>query len=111
MERASDGVDLVITSPDPDAQREIFARAFVQSWQGDPLAHVAPHTGEHGGPGSIGYCPIIHADTTVTYAAIPGGVRVHVAARHPLDVPALQQATEARVIASRERALQSRSSS
>ena len=111
MERARDGVDLVITSPDPDARREIAARAFAQSWQGDPLAHATPHTGEHGGPGTIGYCPIIHADTSVTYTAIPDGVRVHIAAQRPEDVPALQQATEARVTASREHALRSRSSS
>ena len=109
--RASDGVELTITSPDPAAQREIVARAFVHSWQGDPIARVTPHTGKHGGPGSIGFCPIIHADTIVTYSAIPDGVRVHVAARRPQDVPALQQATEARVAAVRARAQPSRSSS
>ncbi|HTR54283.1 MAG TPA: hypothetical protein VMJ10_26505 [Kofleriaceae bacterium] len=93
----ADGVDLTITSPDPAAQREILVRAVLQSLQRDPLARVPQHTGEHGGPGSIGFCPIIHADTRVTYAPIANGVRVHVAAHRMQDVATLQEATAARV--------------
>ena len=92
----ADGVNVTITSTDPQARAEIVRLAAVQSGQRNPLRLVPPHSGLHGGPGTMGRCPIIHANTTVRYQAIPDGVRIHVAARAHEDVPALQEATEAR---------------
>jgi hypothetical protein len=93
----ADGVELTITSSDSDAQSEILARAMLQSLQRDPMTNAVQHTGDHRGPGSIGFCPIIHADTRVSFEPIANGVRVHVTAHRLRDVAALQEATSARV--------------
>jgi hypothetical protein len=92
-----DGVDVSITSDDPAARERIVMLAEMHSRQGDPLRAFPQHSGLHGGPGSIGRCPIIHASTNVTYQETPDGVRIHVAAREPRDVLRLQRATQARV--------------
>jgi hypothetical protein len=91
-----DGVDVDITSNRMGAREEIVQRAQRQAVFRAPFPFVGEHTGHHGGPGDIGFCPIIHAGTTVTVRQIPNGVRIHVAARRPADVTALQRATEAR---------------
>jgi hypothetical protein len=91
------GIDLTITSSDPDAQRRIETLAQLHASQREPIWLMPEHTAMHGGPGTIGHCPIIHANTTVTAEPIAGGVRVHVVANAREDVPLLQRATEARV--------------
>lgn len=92
----ADGVSLTIISKDPDARRQILWRTIFQSMLGDPIPFLPAHSGLHGGPGTIGYCPIIHAGTTVTYNEIPEGVVVHVATNRPGEVQMLQRATENR---------------
>ena len=91
------GVDLVITSTDPDARSQIAALARRQATLGNPRWFMPPHSAMHGGPGEQGFCPVIHANTMVTWEPIAEGVRIHVAARGTDDVAALQRATEARV--------------
>jgi hypothetical protein len=94
-----DGVNLTITSQDPDARRQIVKLAAFQSSERESIPFMPAHSGLHGGPGTIGYCPIIHAGTIVTYKEIPDGVRVHIATRRPEEVQMLQRATETRVSA------------
>ncbi len=91
------GVDLDITTKDPVARRQLVELARVQRDLRDPVWLAPPHSGMHGGPGTIGHCPIVHAGTTVTYELIPDGVRIHVTARSPREVASLQQATDQRV--------------
>lgn len=92
-----DGINLTITSTNPDARSQIIKLAERQSGQRDTLPFMPAHSGLHGGPGTIGHCPIIHAGTTVSYTQIPDGVRIHVMAHAPGEVQLLQRATEARV--------------
>jgi hypothetical protein len=91
------GVDLTIMSDDSAARSQILALARLQSIQRDPYAFAPAHTGMHGGPGTLGRCPIIHANTIVRYEATADGVIVHVIARDAAQVAALQRATDARV--------------
>jgi hypothetical protein len=92
-----EGVDVVITSPDPDARRRIVELTRLQLTFGSPVWPQLAHTGMHGGPGTIGRCPIIHAKTSVTHEELPDGVRIHVRANDREMVPLLQQMTELRV--------------
>ena len=91
------GIDLVITAPDPDTRAQVASLARRQATLGNPRWFFPQHSGLHGGPGGQGFCPVIHANTTVTWEPIPEGVRIHVAARGTDQVTALQRATEARV--------------
>ncbi len=91
------GVDLVITAPDPDGRAKLASLARTQATLGDPRWFFPQHSGMHGGPGGQGFCPIIHANTTVTWEPIAEGVRIHIVARGTDQVTALQRATEARV--------------
>ena len=93
----SDGIDLTITSPEPIARDQILALARLQSAQRDSMAIIPPHSGAHGGPGSLGFCPIIHTNTTVTFTAVPGGALLHVMANNRDQVTALQLATTKRL--------------
>ena len=91
------GIDVLITSNDPNAQQRIHALAELQSHPRDPISVMPAHTGMHSGPGTVGRCPIIHANTTVSVETIPDGVRVHVVANFPPDIAELQRATGDRV--------------
>jgi len=97
MARTPSGIDLSITSDDVDARARIVALAQLQSTQRDPLRLLPPHTSLHSGPGTVGRCPVIHADTAVTYEKIPEGVKIHITANRATDVAQLQKATESRV--------------
>ncbi len=103
--RTKDGVDVVVTSADPEAGRKIAELAQQQDDYSNPRWFVPQHSGLHGGPGTTGYCPIIHQGTIVTSKTLANGARIHVAARSPLQLVLLQHATEERV-----RALQAPSS-
>jgi hypothetical protein len=92
----SKGIDLEITSDDPAAVREVVSRAELQTTLHGPYWFVPAHTGMHGGPGDIGHCPVIHANTDITYNQFGNGVRVHILARDKSQIPALQQAVQAR---------------
>jgi len=51
----------------------------------------------HGGPGEIGYCPIIHTGTEVTVRRRSDGAVIHIHAVNPHDVPHLQIAIADRI--------------
>lgn len=91
-----DGVGLEVTAPTLEGQREIRERAKRQAML--PRLSAAPrHSGEHGGPGTIGWCPVVHEATIITSSDVAGGVVIHVQARTADGVPALQQVTATRV--------------
>ncbi len=92
-----DGVDITIVSSDPDARRRIVELTRLHQTFGAPVWPQLAHTGMHGGPGTIGHCPIIHAKTTITHDELPDGVRIHVRANDREMVPLLQEMTELRV--------------
>lgn len=96
MATISGGVQLDITAEDLNAAREIVARARHAS-DGAPDPAALPHTGEHGGPGDVGHCPIVHNGTTVTVTEIGGGVRVVVMADDPAKLDALIAETRERL--------------
>jgi hypothetical protein len=95
--RTDDGVDLTITADDAVARREIRMLARMHAAMREPNPEKAQHTGQHGGPGTIGHCPIVHGDTVVTFDEIQHGVTIHVTASSRADVAALQRTTEMRV--------------
>jgi len=92
-----DGVDVAISSDNAVARRRILELARLHSGFREPIWGMPPHTGMHGGPGTIGRCPIIHAKTTVSYDETARGVVIHVQAVEPAMVRRLQQITELRV--------------
>lgn len=92
-----DGVDITITSDDPEARRQIVALAGLHGTLRDPIRVMPEHTGMHSGPGTVGRCPIIHAGTSVSYDEVPNGVRIHVVAESQAQIKPLQKATAARV--------------
>lgn len=96
MTRIAGGVSLDITAQDLGAAREIVARAR-HADDGPPDPAARPHTGEHGGPGDVGHCPIVHRGTSVTITEIGGGVRIVVLADDPTQVDALVAETRARL--------------
>ena len=91
------GVDLVMTTPDPDARVQLANLARLQATMGNPRWFFPEHSAMHGGPGTEGFCPVIHANTRVSWEPIAEGVRIHVAANDKEDVLALQRASEARL--------------
>lgn len=95
--RTRRGIDLAITSNDPAAQRAIVAAADVQLRFRNRRWFMLPHTGHHDGPGTVGHCPVIHANTWINVEPIARGVLIHVIARDARDVQALQQATVVRI--------------
>lgn len=51
------GVDVIVTAKDARAQAEIVRLADLHA---GPPGDGPQHTGQHGGPGTIGRCPVIH---------------------------------------------------
>jgi hypothetical protein len=96
-----EGVDVVVTATSPDAQREILARARDHQYLGNP-GRLTRHDGTHSGPGTLGFCPIIHANTLITVADAPDGVVIHVTTTDASKRQALQRATARRVAKLRE---------
>lgn len=91
VEGTERGVDLAITAVDPDVRREVVTLAKVHAAMKGPNYEKPIHDGQHGGPGTIGHCPVIHVGTDVTYEEIAGGVRIHVVTQDPGDVARVQQ--------------------
>ena len=93
----ADGVDITITVDNPTARQRIVDLARWHGVMTEPIFGIPPHTGMHGGPGTIGFCPIIHNKTTVTAEEIEKGARIHVHAVDPAMAPRLQQITMMRL--------------
>lgn len=84
------GVDLTITATELASQRRIVELAGIHERMGDPDGSAIRHTGLHGGPGTLGYCPVIHDATTVTFTRLRKGVVLHLRALLPADVARVQ---------------------
>jgi len=93
----ADGVDVTITSNDPVARRKIIDLTRLHATFAEPIWGMPPHTGMHGGPGTLGFCPILHVKTIVTHTERSDGVRIHVRAIDPSMVSRLQEVTTLRV--------------
>jgi hypothetical protein len=103
LARTADGVELTVTARDPDSAKEIVTLARSHAAMQEPDPDKPQHGGQHGGPGEIGYCPIVHhGNTLVTFDEVPGGARIQVVAGSPAEVAALQEETAERVAALRE---------
>jgi hypothetical protein len=89
-------VMLTITAADVSARRKIVTLAHVQERAGNPHGGLIDN-GQHGGPGSSGFCPIVHADTAVTVEEVRGGVIVHIRPNDPAKLEALKTSIAARV--------------
>ncbi|HEY6034459.1 MAG TPA: hypothetical protein VIV58_09380 [Kofleriaceae bacterium] len=96
MKMTAADVVLTITAPEVNAQHKIVTLAHAQERAGNPHGGLI-NNGEHGGPGSSGFCPIIHADTVISVEEISGGVIVHVRPSDPAQLQALGTAIAARV--------------
>ncbi|GEM_PF-2787289 len=94
----SDGVDVTITSLIPEVVTEIRSLAERHTRLGGP-SDAPRHTGFHGGPGSEGYCPIIHTNTVVTFDALPEGAVIHIRAMDSRQIPQVQREVRDRLAA------------
>jgi TusA-related sulfurtransferase len=92
LKNTTDGVSVVITAKGDDDVKSIRDRS-------KHLAEVAnspddggamTHTGEGGGGGGLGRCPVVVKDTTLKVKDVPGGSQVDVKAKAAADVPKLQ---------------------
>lgn len=89
------GVDVTVTTTDPAARVELIKLAHFHASQ-DRMSDWPEHTGKHGGPGSIGHCPILHEGTVITLSDTENGVILHVVARSSDRVRWLQEQTAER---------------
>ena len=96
MQMSPTDVMLTITAADVSAQRKIVTLAHAQERAGNPHGGLI-NNGQHGGPGSSGFCPIVHADTAVTVEEVGGGVIVHIRPNDPAQLDALKTSVAARV--------------
>lgn len=94
--RTPGGVDVIVTSEDPDARTEIRALADYHA-RLDRFTEWPMHSGFHGGPGTYGHCPIIHDRTRITISPVPDGVTLHVVALTPDHVAPVQEQTVQRL--------------
>lgn len=92
------GVDVTMTSSDAPTARRIVELAQLHV-RGRTAEASHPHDQKHGGPGWIGYCPVVVTDETqVSITPLPDGATVHVEARSPSRVTELQQLVKARAV-------------
>lgn len=94
--RTPAGVDVFVTAAEPEAEREIRKLAEYHARM-DRFTDWPEHSGFHGGPGTLGHCPIIHDRTRITHSLIAGGAALHVTALHPEHVASVQHQTEQRL--------------
>jgi TusA-related sulfurtransferase len=101
LKNTKDGVTVtVVGKDDPTAKaiRERVAHLIEVAKTPDAGASsaVASHTGEGGGGGSIGRCPIVLKDTALASKDVPGGSQVDVKAKVSADVTKLQNEAKER---------------
>jgi TusA-related sulfurtransferase len=95
LKNTKDGVTVTVTGKDDPTTKSIRERVahlieIAKNPDAGASAAVASHTGEGGGGGSIGRCPIVLKDTALVARDVPGGSQVDVKAKVPGDVPKLQ---------------------
>jgi hypothetical protein len=92
------GVDVTVTSSDPATAHRIVELAQLHV-RGRTAEAPRPHDQHHGGPGWIGYCPVIVTDQTqISITPRPDGAIVHVEARSASRVTELQELVKARAV-------------
>ncbi len=92
------GVDVTVTSTDPVTAHQIVELAQLHV-RGRTAEVSRPHDQHHGGPGWIGYCPVMVTDQTqVSMTPRPDGATVHVDARSPDRVAEVQMLIKARAV-------------
>lgn len=99
----SDGVDVTVTSVLPEVQARIRHLAELHAGMGPP-GNAMMHTGQHGGPGMMGHCPIVHHGTIVTITDVVDGAVIHIRAAEGSRVGAIQREVSDRVSALQKRA-------
>jgi hypothetical protein len=92
------GVDVTVTSTDPATAHRIVEMGELHV-RGRTAEVARPHDQHHGGPGWIGYCPVMVTDQTqVSMTPLPDGAILHVEARSPSRVAELQMLIKARAV-------------
>lgn len=92
------GVDVTVTSSDPATAHRIVELAQLHV-RGRTAEVPRPHDQHHGGPGWVGYCPVMMTDqTAVSMTPRPDGATLHVEARSPDRVAELQMLIKARAV-------------
>lgn len=92
------GVDVTVTAQNADAEALIVQLAELHT-RHEGMGNAPQHTGQHGGPGTIGHCPIIHDGTQISMTSVEGGVVLHVDALAPERVKEVQAQTADRLAA------------
>jgi TusA-related sulfurtransferase len=95
-EALPDGVQLTVTGSDPATVVEIRDRAHHQAFAALHPGHK-PHTGKGGGPGDIGYCPVVVVDSEVTATDLVDGAKITVKPKDPGNVGEIQKMTKERI--------------
>ncbi|HTJ41037.1 MAG TPA: hypothetical protein VL463_03050 [Kofleriaceae bacterium] len=97
MTFTDDGIELAITASTPAARAEIQKRAHLHASLAAPSGK-GMHSGRHGGPGRIGYCPIVHDDRViVTVSDTTRGARIRMRADGDNAITELQELVALRV--------------
>jgi TusA-related sulfurtransferase len=92
------GVDVTVTSKDTATAHRIVELSQLHV-RGRTAEASHPHDQKHGGPGWIGYCPVLVTnETQVSITPLPDGAIVHVEARSPSRVAELQELIKARAV-------------
>ena len=90
------GIDVTVTATDPEAARTIVALAELHARFPRSLIPFPGHFGLRSGGSRIGFCPIVHEDTSIKTTRVPDGVRIRLRARSPERVRELQTLVEER---------------
>jgi TusA-related sulfurtransferase len=91
LKNTTDGVSVTVTAPADDGVKAIRERSkLLAEITNDAGTNEPAHSGEGGGHGSIGRCPIVVTSTALKVKDVPGGSQVDVKAKMAADVPKLQ---------------------
>jgi TusA-related sulfurtransferase len=95
LRNTKDGVSVTVVGSDDVTTKSIRERVkhlvdVAKSPEGGAGPAVASHTGEGGGGGSVGRCPVVLKDTMLAAKDVPGGSQVDLKAKTAGDVPKLQ---------------------
>jgi TusA-related sulfurtransferase len=99
IKNTADGVSITVTASTADVTGDIRLRArhLAEIAAEDAGAAAIPtHTGEGGGGGNVGRCPVVLKDTTIKVKDIQGGSQIEVKAKTKADVAKLQAETKER---------------
>ena len=99
IKNTPDGVSIAVTSSAQDVTNDIRVRAkhLAEIAAEDAGAAGTPtHTGEGGGGGNVGRCPVVLKDTTIKVKDIQGGTQIDVKPKAKADVARLQEETKER---------------